>query len=239
VNLTKHPDGYWVANENQPVSYPADGHDLCYSVEENSFWFRHRNAVITAAIQQFPPQGTIFDIGGGNGYVALGLREAGFPVVLVEPGLAGARHALHRGLEHVICSTVEAAGFLPQALPAVGLFDVLEHVENDRAFLCDLRSVMKTGGRLYVTVPAYQALWSLEDEYVGHYRRYSTKSLATCLEGAGFTIEYVTYFFWFLPILILLSRTFPVALALTGPSMRQAQRTLDRAVSWVPWSTWR
>lgn len=225
ANLTKHPDGYWVAGEIEAVSFPEDGHDACYSVEEESFWFRHRNAVIGSVVEQFPPQGTIFDIGGGNGCVAAGLEAKGFPVALVEPGPSGARHAVERGLETVICSTLEGAGFPPQTLPAVGLFDVLEHVEDDTEFLRALRSTMKPGGRLYVTTPAYQALWSLDDESAGHHRRYSTGSLSDRLEQAGFTVEYLTYFFWLLPLPILALRTIPTKLGVRrSPSVDQIQR---------------
>ena len=74
-------------------------------------------------------------------------------------------------------------------------------------------------------MPAYQALWSLEDERAGHHRRYSTGSLASRLEGAGFSVEYLTYFFWFLPLPILLWRTIPSRIgARRAPSIRQAQR---------------
>ena len=55
--------------------------------------------------------------------------------------------------------------------------DVIEHTPDDRATLRELRRVCKPGGWLLVTVPAYQALWSLHDEANHHYRRYSRSSL--------------------------------------------------------------
>lgn len=234
--LSKHPEGYWSAGDSEAVSFPEGGYDMCYSVEEDSFWFRHRNAVITAVIQRFPPRGTLFDIGGGNGYVAIGLEEAGFPVVLVEPGPSGARHALDRGLEHIICSTVEAAGFVQQALPAVGLFDVLEHVEDVMAFLQYLHSLIRPHGRIYATVPAYQVLWSHADEQAGHYRWYSMKQLANCFEHSGFTVEYLTHFFWFLPLPILLLRTIPSRIRMRQPFsiwQTQQEHSAGGAAGWL------
>ncbi|MCX6026998.1 MAG: class I SAM-dependent methyltransferase [Chloroflexi bacterium] len=214
TGLAAHPSGYWVAKVQHEVSYPQGGNDACLSIEDGSFWFQHRNAIITDVVRLFPPEGPIFDIGGGNGYVARGLEKAGFPAVLVEPGAAGASNAVKRGLKHVVCSTMETAGFRPNTLPAIGLFDVLEHIDDDLAFLASLQSLMKADGRIYVTVPAFQTLWSADDAYAGHYRRYSTKSLSRCLERAGFGVEYVTYFFWLLMLPVLVCRTVPSLIGL-------------------------
>lgn len=219
ANLTAHPDGYWVGNVQQEVSYPPDGNDACFSIEEGSFWFQHRNAIITDVVRLFPPDGPIFDIGGGNGYVAKGLEMEGFPTVLVEPGPAGASNAVKRGLKNVICATVETAGFRSNTLSAVGLFDVVEHIEDDLAFLAHVQSLMPVDGRIYLTVPAFQLLWSREDDDAGHYRRYTPKSIARCLQRAGFAVEYMTYFFWFL--------TLPVFVCRTVPSLIGIQRTVS------------
>lgn len=216
-HLIAHPNGYWIAQGTKShldISYPQEGNNAFFSFEDRSFWFQYRNAIITEMVRLFPPKGTFFDIGGGNGYVARGLEMAGCSVVLVEPGSTGALNAIKRGLKHVICATVEAAGFQPNIIPAVGLFDVLEHLEYDLAFLANLKEFIKADGRIYLTVPAFQSLWSAEDDHAGHYRRYSAKSLAKCLEGAGFTVEYLTYFFWFLPLPILFCRTIPSLLGL-------------------------
>jgi len=82
-------DGIWYSSESQPISYPSDGNDACFALENSSFWFAHRNDCIIAAARKFPPPagGLIFDVGGGNGFVARGLPGRGarrltrFPVV--------------------------------------------------------------------------------------------------------------------------------------------------------------
>ena len=70
-------DGIWYSSENQDVSYPPDGNEACFAIEDGSFWFKHRNSCIASIVRNFPPEneGTIFDIGGGNGYVSLGLAN--------------------------------------------------------------------------------------------------------------------------------------------------------------------
>jgi len=68
---------------------------------------------------------------------------------------------------------------------------------------------MIPGGRLYATLPAYNSLWSAEDVYAGHFRRYTVSSICDVLRKAEFRIEYVTYFFSFLPSVVFLFRSLP------------------------------
>ncbi len=226
-NIERAEDGLWSARTYSKVSYPEEGNDACFAVEDNSFWFRHRNDCILQVMKTYPPPGTLFDIGGGNGYVARAVQDSGREVVVVEPGLSGARNAIKRGLGQVIHSTLENAGFLPQTLPAIGLFDVLEHVENDRAFLEQLNRLLLPDGRLYITVPAVQLLWSKEDKDAGHWRRYTLASLSDVLNRAGFAMEFGTYFFGFLPLPILFMRALPYRLGLTSPKADTGRMRAD------------
>lgn len=224
-NLEQRADGVWQARNVSAVDYPDEGNAFCFQVEDRSFWFRHRNACILDAVRRFPPPGPIFDIGGGNGFVARALQQAGVPSVLVEPGPAGVANAMKRGLSPLVHSTLEDAAFRPASLPAAGLFDVLEHIKDDDALLETLRRLLVPSGRLYLTVPAYQCLWSADDELGGHHRRYSRRQLAACVTRAGFIVDYATYFFWPLPLPILLLRSIPSRIGLRGA--RDLQREAD------------
>ena len=216
TGLTQGEEGIWYGPEHDAVSYPTDGNVACIAVEDQSFWFRHRNACIVAAVRALPPEkgGTVFDIGGGNGFVAAGLVEAGFTVALVEPGREGAANARRRGLEHVVCATTVSAGFRDGSLPAVGLFDVIEHIEDDLGFLRSMHGLLQQGGRLYATVPAYRSLWSTNDVRAGHFRRYTQKWFSGLLGQAGFKMEFASYIFRPLPLPILLLRALPFRLGL-------------------------
>ncbi len=119
----------------------------------------------------------------------------GYEAVLVEPGLTGAQNARRRGLADVICSTLEDAEFPAHSLPAIGIFDVLEHIEDDQRFLCELQGLLRPGGRLYVTVPTYRWLWSSDDVFSGHFRRYTRASLVREMNHAGFEVEFSSYLF--------------------------------------------
>ena len=214
ADLTLSEDGIWYGPGTSKLSYPTDGNDDCFAVEDHSFWFQHRNQCITTIVRRFPPQhgAPIFDVGGGNGFVARGLEGAGFDVVLVEPGRSGAVNAKARGLRNVVCATTVAANFKPGSLPAVGLFDVIEHIEDAVSFLASIRKQMTDGGRLYATVPAYQSLWSADDLVAGHFRRYDDASLRRVLTTAGFKVQFMSYIFRPLPLPIYLLRAVPFRL---------------------------
>ena len=211
-------DGIWYGLEKQKISYPSDGNNDFFNIEDSSFWFKHRNSCISCVVKKYPPEknGPIFDIGGGNGFVSLGLINAGFDVVLVEPGQMGASNAKRVGLENVICSTIYTARFKPKCMPSIGLFDVLEHIEDDLSFLKTIRDLIKEQGRLYLTVPSFNFLWSKEDVLAGHFRRYTLKNICKKLETAGFEIDFSSYIFRLLPAPIFLFRTLPFRAGLSN-----------------------
>ncbi len=214
--LTLSPQGIWKPNASmEDISYPQDGHESRASLEEKSFWFNHRNSCIQEVIKQYPPNGVLFDIGGGNGYVSLGLQKIGIDTVLVEPGATGAYNAKRRGIQHVVCSSFQKAEFQPKSLPAVGVFDVVEHIENDSAFLVSLSKKLIRNGRIYITVPAFDFLWSAKDIHEGHFRRYTINKIKQILTNSGFQIEYANYLFHFLVPPIFLLKAIPFKLGLT------------------------
>ncbi len=221
-------DGIFYAGEVGEISYPEEGNNACFAVEDESFWFRHRNDCIRELVRNFPPigKGPIFDVGGGNGFVAKGLVDEGWDVVLVEPGPSGARNAKKRGVEYVVCGTTYSAGFQNGSLPAIGVFDVVEHIEDDIGFLRHLWDLLETGGMLYLTVPAYNFLWSLEDAEGGHFRRYTLASMKMKLMEAGLKSVYGTYIFGFLPLPVFLLRALPyrLGLARAGNAGKEVKR---------------
>lgn len=233
TGLTLGSDGIWYGLDTQDLSYPPDGNRFCFAIEDNSFWFRHRNNCIISIVKTYPPEdnGAIFDIGGGNGFVSSGLEAAGFDAVLVEPGKVGALNAKTRGLENVICATTDVAKFKPHSLPAVGLFDVIEHLDDDLSFLQSIQGIMKKDGYLYVTVPSYPFLWSEEDVLAGHFRRYSLKSISNVLQAAGFTVVFSSYIFRVIPILVLFLRTLPYKLGLSQGELKAENIFRDHAVN--------
>ncbi|HEX5982658.1 MAG TPA: hypothetical protein VFY69_00480, partial [Solirubrobacterales bacterium] len=75
------------------------------------------------------------------------------------------------------------------------LMDVLEHQEDDRAFMADLAERMDPGATLLLTVPAMPFLWSDWDTKLGHYRRYTKRSLRRAVDSLPLEIEEQSYIF--------------------------------------------
>lgn len=224
-NLRLAPDGVWYADGHRDLGFLNEDETDWAQLEPRSFWYRHRNGVFTRIFRRFPPQGTLYEIGAGNGTVALCLQSMGIDVIALEPTLRFARAAKARGVETVACTSLEAAGFAAASLPNVGLFDVLEHIDAQGAFLRYVSGLMLPGGRLYCAVPAYPWLWSAEDAVAGHRRRYTTSSLRAVLEDSGFRVEYSTYFFAALTVPILVLRALPTWLGFRSRRTKEVSET--------------
>lgn len=226
--------------EARAVSYPDAARKHLFDLEDESYWFRHRNRCLVEVIRRFHAGGTVWDVGGGNGVVAAALERAGVAVTLVEPGAEGVRFARLRGVSNAVEARFEDLEQPPGSLPAVALCDVLEHIADDGGFLALIRRRLVPGGRLFLTVPALPLLWSANDVYSGHFRRYTAGTLRQELHRAGFRVEYVTYFFRVLVVPVLLLRALPSRLGLRRlrPAVTQREHVpgsclrgwLDRAL---------
>jgi SAM-dependent methyltransferase len=92
-------------------------------------------------------------------------------------------------------------GFLPELIPydeesfdLITALDVIEHLDADVDALKAMRSRLRPGGKMIVTVPAYMFLWSYFDVINEHKRRYTRYELRSKLQAAGLTIEKISYF---------------------------------------------
>lgn len=216
-NLVKKDNTLWYPKKQnaKQTSYPDDGHDSCYDIEDRSFWFRHRNLCIAKLISLFPPPGIILDIGGGNGYVSSYLNKNGIQTILLEPNPIGIKNARKRNVKYCIQATFDEAKFRKNSIPAIGIFDVLEHIEKGHLFLQKLYDALIPGGKLYITVPAFNFLWSAQDNYAQHYRRYSMKHIIKLLNLFHFTVDYSTYIFSIFFMSILFLRSLPYRFCLS------------------------
>lgn len=178
-------------------------------LEEGSFWFRARNDLILWALRTYAPQARSFlEIGCGTGFVlrAIGQALPGLQLTGSELFTAGLEHATRR------VPTAELLQMDAQHIPfqeqfdAIGAFDVLEHVDQDRAALAECRRALRPGGALFVTVPQHPWMWSSADDYAHHVRRYTRRELVAKLNGAGLEPLRLTSFVTLLLPLMALSR---------------------------------
>ena len=226
-DLVLDKNNIWVDNELKTISYPDEGNNTSFEVEEKSFWFQQRNEILKTVFKRFPYKNNYADIGGGNGFQAKFIADNfSGEVFLLEPGYSGCLNAKKRGVKNVFNIVFQKFDFKINNVSAVGLFDVIEHIENDVDFLTQLKNCLPSDSLIYITVPAYKFLWSDLDEYGGHFRRYTLSSLKKLATDANLKVVYASYFFAYLPAITFFLRTLPFKLR----SKRKTENILTDAV---------
>jgi len=95
---------------------------------------------------------------------------------------------------NLICSRADELSLVSNSVDAIVAGDMLQSVTDDLAALREMRRVLKDGGLLCLTVPAYSFLWGEDDEARGHQRRYTVSELRRKLNTCGFQIHRASYF---------------------------------------------
>ena len=114
--------------------------------------------------------------------------------ILIEPSNQGCANAKKRKIKEVFNMTFEDFDFNLYNINGIGLFDVLEHIENDKEFLSKLLNKLKKGCQNIYYSSTHNFLWSEIDRHGGHFRRHNKKSLKKLMEGLNVEIEYFSYF---------------------------------------------
>src|SRR5271165_2398241 len=134
--------------------YDPSFFDLLASVEERHFWFRARNRLIFELSKKtssgLKPGYLVLEVGCGTGNVLRVLRKAcpDGMVVGLELWFEGLRHAQRRSAGcFLVQGDVRRSPFGKQ-FDLVGMFDVLEHIQEEQETLVSLWKLLVPGGRL-------------------------------------------------------------------------------------------
>jgi ubiquinone/menaquinone biosynthesis C-methylase UbiE len=145
-------------------------------VEEKHFWFRVRRRWILDKLEEFlPPPAKFLEVGCGTGNVSSFLARKGYIVTGCEYYSEAIGNAWP-GFQ-IIQGDANNLPFEDNNFDAVGLFDVLEHFQDEITPLQEAVRVVKERGIILITVPAREELWSWVDEISLHKRRYTKESL--------------------------------------------------------------
>lgn len=175
-----------------------------HGLEDTYWWFVGRRAIIDRVLRRFASGCKVaIDVGCGTGRNMAILAQYAVSVVGLDRSSTALSIAASRGLS-VGCVD---GHFLPLANKSVDMltaFDVLEHMDDDVRALEEFNRVIRPGGLLLLTVPAYRFLWSEHDEALMHRRRYVASELHMKLNRTGFDVSLRSYavFFAFFPILV-------------------------------------
>lgn len=165
------------------------------------WWYEARRHLVTELLTGRLASGSrVIDVGCGTGdnLATLAAVAAG-PV----SGVEISRHALGRvppgpAGTRVAEARAEDLPYASGSADLVTSMDVVEHLDDDLVALVEYRRVLRPGGLLVLTVPAYRWLWSAHDERAAHRRRYTRRRLEAVVRDAGFSVERCGYYNSFL-----------------------------------------
>jgi SAM-dependent methyltransferase len=169
-------------------------YELHEAIEDRHWWFLGRRNIVRALLRRTLPAGArVLDVGCGTGGNLLAFARD-YDIAGLDASPDAVARARRRSGRPVF------EGRLPDALPAlepfdaVLLLDVLEHVEKDLDAARAVRTLLRPGGLLLVTVPALPLLWSGHDVIFQHLRRYRRPELSHLLESAGYQLQTLTFY---------------------------------------------
>ena len=172
-------------------------YDRMAELDELHWWYKARRRVLQALIErkvQPPADDQVLEVGCGTGH-NLKMLEGFGSVDAIEVD-AEARSVAEKRLGRAVSASPlpELDGIGRRHYDLVAALDVVEHVPDDRATVDALASCLKPGGKLLVTVPAHQWMWSAHDELNHHLRRYSKSGLTKLIDGSPLRLEAIGYF---------------------------------------------
>lgn len=204
-----------------------DEYARMHALEDWYWWFVARRNASARMIRDFAPQERplrILDAGCGTGGMLDLYRtwgDADAVGIDLSPDALGFSHG--RGHEHLVGGDLTLLPFRSGSFDVVTALDVIEHVPDDARALAEISRVLRPGGILVATVPAYQFLWGPHDVALHHQRRYSSAQFRNLVQSGGLQVERHSH---------LLAALFPLAAAmrLLGRNKKgnQSSATLPR-----------
>lgn len=179
-----------------------------YQVENSHWWHRHKRKVVHQLINKFcHKKGRILDVGAGAGKILQEMKQAGWQVSGVDIEKQAQIESAKRGISVKLTDVSKNHfPFKDNSFDSVLALDLLEHLADNQRCLGEMKRVLKTKGIIIISVPAYEKLFSYWDKMVGHYRRYSAKSLQRLCRKNDLKIIFLSYYFSFLIIPALIIR---------------------------------
>ncbi len=190
-----------------------------HALEDWYWWFVARRQAAAQFLRDHAPPDQplhVLDAGCGTGGM-LELYGKWPDVIATGADLSPDALAFSRSRGHTRLVNADL-GLLPfrtGTFSAVTALDVIEHIADDGRAIREISRVLRPGGILVASVPAYQFLWGPHDEALHHQRRYTAVEFRTLVQAAGLRVEKQTY---------LLAALFPIA---AGLRLATRRRKLD------------
>lgn len=166
-------------------------------IEADHWWFRGRRRLLGSLIRELGLASTprVLDVGCGAGANLRLLSDLGLPSVMgLDPNRSSIRFCREKELGEIEQGKLEQLPFAAESFDLVLATDVLEHIDEDRLAVEEIRRVLRPGGTVLFTVPAFPGLWGLQDEISHHNRRYRRAPFLEILRKGGLEVDRSFYF---------------------------------------------
>lgn len=169
-----------------------------YKLERKHWWFTARLKILRTVLSRFvsllnTDELEILNAGAATGATSVMLQEFGRVISLEYD--KGCYEFLKEVIEKdVVNGSLTELEYQNETFDMVCAFDVIEHIEDHEKAVSEIYRVLKKDGLAYITVPAFQFLWSDHDVINHHFRRYTKKEIVDLFKNQGFKIDFETYF---------------------------------------------
>jgi SAM-dependent methyltransferase len=164
-------------------------------LERDHWWFIGRRRCYLPILERFLPRKSglrILDVGCGMGGMLPELARFG-DVIGIDSDRRSIEICRERGFGNSFLGGAMQIAAASGCADLVTFYDCIEHLPDDRAALAEAHRVLAPGGTLFVSVPAYQFLYSNNDRVAHHFRRYTRGELVAKARAAGFEVVKATY----------------------------------------------
>jgi SAM-dependent methyltransferase len=168
-----------------------------YELEKDQWWFAGMRLICRTVLERrldgvgMGATGCL-DVGCGTGLWTKELERFG-PAWGLDSSPEALAFCRRRGMAKLVRASAGSLPFADATYGVITALGVIEHLDDDKGMLAELRRVCKPGGYVLFLTSAYQFLWSRHDEIVHHKRRYTNEQFRRLLEGAGFETVRSTY----------------------------------------------
>ncbi len=174
-----------------------DVYQSMFEVEDRHWWYTAKQRIVLSLLRRYlaPHNGSrprIADLGCGCGAMLARLKDK-FDAVGVDGSPQAVDFCGRRGVKVELGHLCDNLTLPREQFDAVLLLDVLEHLPDDRDSVRQAAALLKPGGIMICTVPAFQWLWGYWDELHHHYRRYSRGQLGALFAQPGLKVELLSY----------------------------------------------
>ena len=166
-------------------------------LDGSHWWFTARRRILDGLIERVvkPPSGArILELGAGTGHNLAMLSRFGEVEASELDPIARELASERLGRPVKEAALPDLSMFPADSYDLIALLDVLEHVPDDKGSLAAIKTRLKPGGALLLTVPANPWMWSAHDAAHHHHRRYRKGQIETLARNAGYEIELLSPF---------------------------------------------